>query len=113
MKKIETIIDPSKMGEVKDALTKIRIRRMTISKVDEFESHIRRKEFYRGDTFVIDIVKEFKIELTVATDEMLCQVVEAIKKTTNTEGTGDEEILVFPLEEVNRVRTGACRRDTI
>jgi len=50
MKKIEAIIDPSELQEVKNALTKIGIQRMTISRVDEFGSHERRKEFYRGDT---------------------------------------------------------------
>ena len=75
MKKIEALIDPCKMEQVKSALIKIGIRRMTISKVDEFESQQRRKEFYRGDTYKIDVVKEFKIELMVTTDEMLSQVI--------------------------------------
>jgi nitrogen regulatory protein P-II 1 len=113
MKKIEAIINPSKMEEVKNALTKIGIQRMTISKVDEFESQKRRKEFYRGDTYVINVVKEFKIELMVTTDEMVSQVIETIKKTTGTEGTGDEEIFVSPVEEVVRVRTGVRGRDAI
>jgi len=109
MKKIEAIIKPSKMEEVKNALAKIGVRRMTISKVDEFESQERRKEFYRGDTYMIDVVKEFKIEMIVTTDEMLGRVVETIKKTTQTGGTGDEEIFVFPLEEINRVQTSVRR----
>ena len=99
MKKIEAIIDPSKMEEVKNALTKIGIRRMTISKVDEFESQKSHIEFYRGKEYMINVVKEFKIELIVTTDEMLSQVIEIIEKTGN---ISDEEIVVSPVEEVTR-----------
>ena len=98
MKKIEAIIDPSELQEVKNALTKIGIQRMTISRVDEFGSHERRKEFYRGDTYVIDVDKEFKIELIV-TDEMLSQVIETIKKTIKTQSIGDEGISVSSVEK--------------
>ncbi len=101
MKKIETIIDPSKMEEVKNALTKIGIRRMTISKVDEFGSREAHKEFYRTKEYMINVVKEFKIELMVSTDEMLSQVIETIEKTGN---IGDEEIFVSPVENVTRFR---------
>jgi nitrogen regulatory protein PII len=99
MKKIEAIIDPSKTEDVKNALTKIGIRRITISKVDKFESQKRHKEFYRVDEYMIDVVKEFKIELIVPTDEMLSQVIETIEEKGN---ISDEEILVSPLEEVTR-----------
>ena len=112
MKKIEAIISPSKMEEVKHALTKIGIHRMTISKVDEFESQEHRKEFYRGDTYVIDVVKEFKIEIIVATDEMLNKVIDTIRKTTKTEGTG-EDILVSPLEEVKQARAGVRHENAV
>jgi len=99
MKKIEAIIDPSKMDEVKNALTKIGIRRMRISKVDEFGRQEAHKEFYRGKEFIVDVVKEFKIELMVPTDEMLSQVIETIEKKGN---ISDEEIFVSPVEEVTR-----------
>jgi nitrogen regulatory protein P-II 1 len=102
MKKIEAMIDPSKMQEVKNALTGIGIRRMTISKVDEFESQRGHIECYRGKEYMINVVKEFKIELTVATDEMLSQVVEMIEKNGN---VSPEDILVFPMEEVIQFRT--------
>ncbi len=101
MKKIEAVIDPAKIEEVKNALTRIGIRRMTISKVDEFGSQEAHKEFYRGKEYVVDVVKEFKIELTVTTDEMLGQVIEIIEKTGN---VSDEEIFVSPMEEVTRLR---------
>ena len=99
MKKVEAIIDPSKMEEVKNALTKIGIRRMTISKVDEFGSQGAHKEFYREKEYIVDVVEEFKIELIVTTDEMLDQVIETIEEKGN---ISDEEIFVSPLEEVTR-----------
>jgi nitrogen regulatory protein P-II 1 len=104
MKKIEAIIDPSKMQEVKNALSKIGIRRMTISKVDEFGIEEAHKEFYRGKEFIVDVVKECKIELMV-TDEMLSQVIETIDKATKTESIGDREISVSPVEKVIQLRT--------
>jgi nitrogen regulatory protein P-II 1 len=99
MKRIEAIIDPSRMEEVKNALTIIGIRRMTISKVDEFGSQKAHKEFYRTKEYIVDVVKEFKIELMVPTDEMLGQVIEAIEKKGN---ISDEEIFIIPVEEVSR-----------
>jgi nitrogen regulatory protein PII len=99
MKKIEAIIDPLRMEEVKNALTKIGIRRMTISKVDEFESEKRHKEFYRTDEYTIDVVKEFKIEFIVPTDDVLSRVIETIEEKGN---ISDEEIFVSALEEVTR-----------
>jgi len=107
MKKVEAIINPSDIEEVKDALNKIGIERMTISKVDEFESQKRRKEFYRAATYVIDVVKELKIELMVPTDEILGQVIEAIEKNTKAENIGDREISVFPVEKVIHLRAHA------
>jgi len=104
MKKIEAIIDPSKIQEVKNALTKIGIQRMTISKVEEFGIQEAHKEFYRGKEFIVDVVKECKIEFMV-TDEMLSQVIETIDKATETESIGDREISVSPVEKVIQLRT--------
>jgi nitrogen regulatory protein PII len=98
MKKIEAIINPSKIEALKNALAKIGIRRMTISKVDEFENQDGHIECYRGKEYMINVVKEFKIELIVMTDEMLSQVVETIEKTGSVSA---EELFVFPMEEVN------------
>ena len=103
MKKVEAIIDPSKIQEVKNALTKIGIRRMTISKVDEFGIQDAHKEFYRGKEYIVDVVKEFKIELMV-TDEMLSQVIGTIGRATKTENIGGEEVFVSPVEEGSRFR---------
>ena len=101
MKKIEAIIDPSKIQEVKNALTKIGIRRMTISKVEEFGIQEAHKEFYRGKEFIVDVVKECKIELMV-TDEMLSQVIGTIDKATKTKDIGSAEVFVSPVEEGSR-----------
>ncbi len=97
MKRIEALIDPSKKEEVKNALTKIGIMRMTMSKVDEFGSREGHKELYRGKEYTVDFAKELKIELIVPADEMLGQVIEAIEKKGN---VSDEEIFVSPVEEV-------------
>jgi nitrogen regulatory protein P-II 1 len=113
MKKIEAIIDPSKLQEVKNALTKIGIRRMTISKVDEFGIQDAHKEFYRGKECIVDVIKEFKIELMVTTDEMLSQALETIEKTIKTESIGDDEIFVSSVEKAIRVRTGEHGRDAM
>jgi len=101
MKRIEALIDPSKKEEVKNALTKIGIMRMTISKVDEFGNREAHKEFYRGKEYTVDFVKELKIELMVPTDEMLDQVIETIEKKGN---LSDAEIFVSPVEEGSRFR---------
>ncbi len=98
MKRIEAIIDPSRMEEVKNALTKIGIRRMTISKVGEFGRQEPHKEFYREKEFTVDVVEEFKIELIVR-DEMLSQVIQTIEEIGN---ISDEEIFVSPLEKATR-----------
>ena len=99
MKRIEAIIDPSRVEEVKNALTVVGIRRMTISKVDEFGTQEAHKEFYRTKEYVIDVIKELKIELMVPTDEMLGRVIETIEKKGN---ISDEEIFVIPVEDVTR-----------
>ena len=101
MKRIEALIDPSKKEEVKNALTKIGIVRMTVSKVDEFGSREPHKEFYRGKEYTVDFAKELKIELMVPTDEMLGQVIETIEKKGDLR---DEEIFVSSVEEGSRFR---------
>ena len=100
MKKIEALIDPREMEQVKKALIKIGIQRMMISQVDEFESQKYHKVLYRGNEYMIDVVKEFKIELMVPTDEVLSQVIEAIEKNTKRESLGGREIFVSPVEQV-------------
>jgi nitrogen regulatory protein PII len=109
MKKIEALIEPCEMERVKNALIKIGIQRMTISQVDEFESQKYHKVLYRGNEYMIDVVKEFKIELIVTTDELLSQVIEAIEKNTKKENIGDREIFVSPVEQVIQLWARASR----
>ena len=100
MKKIEAIIDSSRIEEVKDALTKLGVRKMKISKIDVVGSQRGHREIYKADEYMIDVIKEFKIELIVTTDRMLRQVVQTIKKNAKRIGAGEEEISVSPVEEV-------------
>jgi nitrogen regulatory protein P-II 1 len=104
MKKIEALIDPCEMEQVKNALIKIGIQRMTISQVDEFESQKYHKVLYRGNEYMVDVAKEFKIELMVTTDEMLNQVIETIENNTKTENLGERKIFVSPVEQVIQLR---------
>ena len=100
MKKIEALIDPSEIEQVKNALSKIGIQRMMISQIDEFESQKYHKLIYRGSEYMVHVAREFKIELMVTTDEMLSQVIETIEKNTKTKDLSDREIFVSPVEQV-------------
>ena len=100
MKKIEATINASSIEEVKNALTKIGIRRMKISRIDVVGSQQGHKEIYKSDEYMIDAVKEFNIELIVATDMMLTKVIHTIKKNAKKIGAGEEEIFVSPVDEV-------------
>ena len=112
MKKIEAIIKPFKLEEVKDALTKIGIQGMTISEVKGFGRQKGHTELYRGAEYAIDFVPKSKIELIV-TDEMIDQVIEAIVRASKTGKFGDGKIFVSPVEEVIRIRTGERGKDAI
>ena len=112
MKKIEAIIKPFKVEEVKDALTKIGIQGMTVSEVKGFGRQKGHTELYRGAEYAIDFVPKSKIELIV-TDEMFNQVIEAIVRASKTGKFGDGKIFVSPVEEVIRIRTGERGKDAI
>ena len=96
MKKIEAIIDPSKLQEVKNALTKIGIRRMTISKVDEFGIQDAHKEFYRGKECIVDVVKEFKIELMVLQMRCSARSLRPSKKLSKQKALETKKSLCLP-----------------
>ena len=105
MKKIEAVIQPHKLDEVKDALLAAGVTGMTISEV---RGHGRQKghtELYRGAEYVVDFLPKVKVEAAIKS-EMLDQVVEAIEKSANTGKIGDGKIFVFNLEQVIRIRTG-------
>jgi nitrogen regulatory protein P-II 1 len=112
MKKIEAIIKPFKVDEVKNALTKIGVQGMTITEVSGFGRQKGHTESYRGTEYTIDLLPKSKIEIIV-TDEMVLQVIEAIERAAKTGKIGDGKIFVSPVEEVIRIRTGERGKDAI
>ncbi len=105
MKKIEAIIKPFKLDDVKDALNKIGINGMTINEVKGFGRQRGHKEIYRGAEYQVDFVPKIKIDVIVDSS-LTAQVVEAISKSANTGKIGDGKIFVFPVDEAIRIRTG-------
>ena len=105
VKKIEAIIKPFKLDEVKEALSKENIQGMTISEVKGFGRQKGHTELYRGAEYVVDFLPKIKIDILVA-DEHAAAAVEAIINTANTGRIGDGKIFVLPVEEAVRIRTG-------
>lgn len=112
MKKIEAIIKPFKLDDVKEALNEIGIQGMTISEVKGYGRQKGHKEIYRGAEYVVDFIPKIKIEVVVPA-EMTNQVVEKIRQAANTGKLGDGKIFVFSVEEAVRVRTGEKGKDAI
>ncbi len=112
MKKIEAIVKPFKLDDVKEALNEIGIQGMTISEVKGYGRQKGHKEIYRGAEYVVDFIPKVKIEIIVDS-ERADQVVETIQKSANTGKIGDGKIFIFPVEEVIRVRTGEKGKDAI
>ena len=112
MKKIEAIIKPFKVDEVKNALTKIGVQGMTITEVIGFGRQKGHTESYRGTEYTIDLLPKSKIEIIV-TDEVVHQVIESIERAAKTGKIGDGKIFVSPVEEVIRIRTGERGKDAI
>ena len=112
MKKIEAIVKPFKLDEVKNALTKIGIQGMTMTEVVGFGRQKGHTETYRGTEYKTDFLPKFKIEIIV-TDELASQAIETIERTAKTGKIGDGKIFVSAVEEVIRIRTGERGRDAI
>ena len=112
MKKIEAIIKPFRLDEVKDALNKIGVSGMTISEVKGFGRQRGHKEIYRGTEYQVDFVPKVKIDLVVEAD-MADKVVSAITENANTSKVGDGKIFVMPIEQAVRIRTGESGQDAI
>ncbi len=112
MKKIEAIIKPFKLDEVKNALTKIGIQGMTIIEVKGFGRQKGHTESYRGTEYAIDFLPKSKIELIIP-DELVTQVIETIERAAKTGKIGDGKIFVSPIEEVIRIRTGERGKEAI
>ena len=105
MKKIEAIIKPFKLDDVKDGLSGLGVKGLTVSEVKGFGRQRGHKEVYRGAEYVVDFLPKVKIEVAVTT-EMIPRVVEAIKENAHTGQIGDGKIFILPLEKAIRIRTG-------
>lgn len=105
MKKIEAVIKPFKLDEVKDALNEIGIQGMTVTEVKGFGRQKGHTELYRGAEYVIDFIPKIKIEI-VTSDALSQKVVDTIEKVAKTGKIGDGKIFVYPVEDVIRIRTG-------
>ena len=112
MKKIEAIIKPFKLDEVKNALTKIGVQGMTVIEVKGFGRQKGHTEVYRGAEYTIDFIPKTKIELIV-TDDVATQAIETIERVAKTGKIGDGKIFVSPVDEVIRIRTGERGKDAI
>jgi|SRR5574341_2319782 nitrogen regulatory protein PII len=105
MKKIEAIIKPFKLDEVKEALTDLGVQGMTVTEVKGFGRQKGHKEVYRGAEYVVEFVPKVKIEIVVS-DTMAQRAVETIVRAAKTGTIGDGKIFVTPLGEAVRIRTG-------
>jgi len=112
MKKIEAIIKPFKLDDVKEALNEMGIQGMTISEVKGYGRQKGHKEIYRGAEYVVDFIPKVKIEIVVEADRA-DEVVDKISEAANTGKIGDGKIFVFSVEQAIRVRTGEKGKDAI
>lgn len=112
MKKIEAIIKPFQLENVKDALTKLGVRGMTVTEVKGFGRQKGHTELYRGHEYVVDFLPKVKIEVLVES-EMADAVVETISQAAKTGKIGDGKIFVIPVEEIIRIRTGEKGKEAL
>jgi len=112
MQKVEAIIKPFKLDEVKEALSAIGIQGITVSEVKGFGRQKGHTELYRGAEYVVDFLPKIKLEIVVP-DDLVPKVVEAIKSAANTGRIGDGKIFVLPVIEAVRIRTGDRGEDAI
>ena len=112
MKKIEAIIKPFKLDEVKEALHGIGIQGMTVTEVMCFGRQKGHTELYRGAEYVVDFLPKIKIEIAIA-DELLEKAVDAIVQAANTGRIGDGKIFVLDVSETIRIRTGERGPDAV
>jgi len=112
MKKVEAIIKPFKLDEVKDALSEVGIQGMTVIEVKGFGRTGGKKEVYRGSAYVVDFVPKVKLEIVVP-DDIANSVIDAIEKSAKTGRIGDGKIFVGPVDEAVRIRTGERAEEAI
>jgi len=112
MKKVEAIIKPFKLDEVKDALSEVGVQGMTVTEVKGFGRTGGKKEVYRGSAYVVDFVPKVKIEVVVS-DNQTQSVLDAVEKSAKTGRIGDGKIFVTPVDQAVRIRTGENGDDAI
>ncbi|MGE0153554.1 MAG: P-II family nitrogen regulator [Reyranellaceae bacterium] len=112
MKKIEAIIKPFKLDEVKEALNEIGLKGITVTEAKGFGRQKGHTELYRGAEYVVDFLPKVKIEL-VLEDEMVEKAIEAIRNAAQTGRIGDGKIFVSSIEEAVRIRTGERGNDAV
>ena len=112
MKKIEAIIKPFKLDEVKEALHEVGVSGITVTEAKGFGRQKGHTELYRGAEYVVDFLPKIKLEVAVNGDQ-LERVVEAIQNAANTGKIGDGKIFVYDLERVMRIRTGELDGDAL
>jgi nitrogen regulatory protein P-II 1 len=105
MKKIEAIIKPFKLDEVREALSEIGVTGLTVTEVKGFGRQKGHTELYRGAEYVVDFLPKVKVEVVVGA-ELVEKVIEAIVNAARTGKIGDGKIFVYPVEQVIRIRTG-------
>ncbi len=112
MKKIEAIIKPFKLDDVREALSDVGIMGMTVTEVRGFGRQKGHTELYRGAEYMVDFLPKVKLEVVVL-DEQLDQCIEAIMETAQTGKIGDGKIFVYGVERVIRIRTGEENEDAV
>jgi len=112
MKKVEAIIKPFKLDEVKEGLTSIGIKGLTVTEVRGFGRQRGHREIYRGAEYQVDFVSKLKIEV-VMEDEMVPETVKVLQEKAKTGQIGDGKIFVLPVEDAIRIRTGETGKDAI
>ncbi len=112
MKKVEAIVKPFKLEDVKDVLAEVGVEGMTVSEVKGFGRTGGKQETYRGSAYVVDFVPKVKVEVVVP-DDAVADVLDAIERVAKTGRIGDGKIFVVPVEEAVRIRTGERGEDAI
>jgi len=112
MKKIEAIIKPFKLDEVKEALQEAGIQGLSVTEVKGFGRQKGHTELYRGAEYVVDFLPKVKIEV-ILSDDMVDAAIEAIINAARTDKIGDGKIFVYPVEQAIRIRTGESGDDAV
>lgn len=112
MKKVEAIIKPFKLDEVKDSLSKLGVKGLTVSEVKGFGRQRGHREVYRGAEYQVDFVSKIKIEVVMESD-LVAEAVRVIQEKARTGQIGDGKIFVLPVEEAIRIRTGETGTDAL